>query len=105
MKELLPVRGIAKLFHRRFDLNPSKIGDDLPNLLVRHTNALAVRSVRRHSGARNSLAYVSEQIAVRVSVLLVRSRKIGTAATAASAESMAQSAVDAELKFTSLCRC
>src|SRR5215813_9293786 len=89
IEELFPVCGVAEVSCRRPDLNTSEIGDDLPNLFVRHTYALSIGSVRRHRSPWNPLADISKQVGVRVSVTFMRLRKVGTAATAASAKSMA----------------
>ncbi len=83
------MQSVAEVFGRCLDLNTAQVRDDLPNLFVRHPHALPVGSVGGHDSAWNSLTDVSKQIAVRVSVTLVRSRKIGTTAAAARAKPVA----------------
>jgi predicted xylose isomerase-like sugar epimerase len=102
VKKFFAMGSVANRLSRRLNLNAAQIRDDLPNLIVGHADALAVRAVGGHDGAGDALADVLEQIGVCVTVTFVRSSEIGAAAAAASAEAVAEGAVDAELEFARL---
>src|SRR5437773_7312079 len=97
IKELLAVDRIADGLRWRFDFDTSQIGDDLPDFFIGHSHALAISSVGRHCCAGDSVADVLEQVRVGTAVALLRMREIWAASATASAKSVAERTVDAEL--------
>ena len=103
IEQLFAMRRVAHGLCRRLHLYASQVGDDLPDLIVGHANALAVGSVGGHDRAGDSLADVLEDIRVGVSVMLVGAGQVRAAASAVRTEAVAKRAVNAELVFAGFC--
>ena len=79
------------------------MGNNLPDFVVRHPDALTVGSVGGHNRAGDSQADILEHIGVGVAVTFVGAGEIGTAASAACAEAVTEGAVNAEFELARLC--
>src|SRR5262249_22137103 len=103
VEQLLAARGVAGQFRRRLFLDAAEGGDDLPDLLLRHANALLGCAVRRHRGTGNTVVDGAEEVGIGAAMFLLGACKVGTAAASARAESMAERAVRSELILAQLC--
>jgi hypothetical protein len=93
---------ITDWLSRGLHLHAADVGNDLPNLFVGHANADAAVGGGRHSRARDAIVNVVEDFGVGIAMTLLRARQIRSAAAAARAETVAESAVQPELIFTEL---
>ncbi len=93
----------SEQFGRSFNLHAADVGDNLPDLLVGHADALAVGSVGRHCSAGDSVADYLKHLRVGVNMLLLGPRQVGAAAAATRSQPVAERAVDAELRLARLC--
>src|SRR5216684_4606398 len=98
------MRRVAAGLPLRFSFETANVGDHLPDFFFGHADPLAGGAIGRHDGSRDSLVDGSEQISVRISMTLVGTGQVGTATSAARTQSVAEGAVNAELKFPRLRR-
>src|SRR2546423_619626 len=99
-KQPLAVSAVPYRPRLSFDFHTSQISDDLPNLLISHSDPLQGCSVGRHGCTRHALADGVKQLGIPVAVPLNASGEIGPTAAAAGSQPVAERAVDAKLVLT-----
>src|SRR5271170_4993970 len=102
IEKFLAMRRAAGRFGQRLNLHTANVGDDLPDLFIRHANALAVGSVRRHRRARNPITDHLKHLRVGMHMLLLRPRQVRTASASMRPQPMTKRTVDAEFILSRL---
>src|SRR3954463_16526654 len=103
MEQLFAMRRIPSGL-RRLYLHAAKVSNDLPDLVRCHAHALLRRPIRRHRRAWHTFTNRSEQIRIRISVLLLRPRQIRAASSTPRSEPVAKGAIRPKLELSLLRR-
>src|ERR1017187_7599835 len=76
VKQIPAMAGVARGLSRSLHFPTANVGDNLPNLLIGHSDALPVGPVGRHRGPRNAVADDLKHLCIGVRMLLLRPRQI-----------------------------
>src|ERR1035437_10646731 len=92
VKQILAMAGVARGLSRSLHFLTANVGDNLPNLLIGHSDALPVGPVGQHRSPRNAVADDLKHLCIGVRMLLLRPRQIRSPRSAVRAPPLTQRA-------------